>query len=370
MTAQEAMELAILEARKGWGHVLPNPMVGCVILDRNYNLISKGYHQKYGADHAEINAIRKLKNKDLLDGAHLYVTLEPCSHTGKTPPCARTLSVLPLASVTYGLIDPNPLVSGKGAKILLAAGIRAILYDGDTSALSELIEVHSHNLKTGLPFVNLKVATSLDGQMALKKGESQWITGEAARNEGHLLRAGCSAVLIGRGTFESDNPTLNIRIPEYNKLKNKVILLDPSGKVLKNIKKSKIYTHHEPKNIFVVTAKEQKSFGGINIITAKYSKKSGFELKSLLKKLFALNIYSILVEGGEKTLSRFLSQGAAQRLFVFQSPTILGSGNGKSWTTELKIQKLKDKISLTDVFIKKLGEDLQITGRLPERGNL
>ncbi|MDZ4660302.1 MAG: bifunctional diaminohydroxyphosphoribosylaminopyrimidine deaminase/5-amino-6-(5-phosphoribosylamino)uracil reductase RibD [Pseudomonadota bacterium] len=368
MTATEAMHLAILEAQKGWGYVLPNPLVGCVILDRHYNLISQGYHNRYGADHAEINAIRKLKNKDLLDGAHLYVTLEPCAHTGKTPPCAQTLSVLPLASVTYGLTDPNPLVAGRGGKILRAAGIRSLEYNGDPSELWELIEVHAHNLKNKMPFVNLKVGTSLDGQIGLKNGESQWITGKIAREEAHYWRAGCSAVLIGRGTFESDNPSLDVRHPDFLNHKNKVIILDPSGKSLKKINRSKIYATHKSEDIFVVVAPKIKTDRSeVNVITAKYNKNMGFDIKSLLKEFYSLGIFSILVEGGGETLGSFLKQNCGQRMTVFQAPTILGAGDGVAWSSGLKISNLKNRINLSNVRLKKLGNDIQITGRLPEK---
>ncbi len=359
------MQLAVDEARKGWGNVKSNPMVGCVILDKNHQLIAKGHHEVYGGDHAEISALKNVTDKKILEGAHMFVTLEPCAHVGKTPPCAQTLSVLPLASITFGLIDSNPLVAGRGAKIIREAGIRVLEFQGPTSDLEELIEVHTHNLSTKTPFVTAKIASSLDGQMGLASGESQWITGEEARNHAHYLRAGHAAILIGRGTFETDNPSLDIRLKGYKHLENKVVILDPQGKTLKKIKRSKLYNAHEPKNIIVVVSESLKIKNtDFTVLPAPYKKTKGLDLKLMLKNLYSLGIFSVLVEGGSRTFANLLTENLIQRLVVLQAPSLLGAKGGLAWTRDIKINKLKDKISLTNVKVNRLGQDMAITGRL------
>jgi diaminohydroxyphosphoribosylaminopyrimidine deaminase/5-amino-6-(5-phosphoribosylamino)uracil reductase len=184
LTPQDAMELAIKEARLGAGFVSPNPLVGCVIIDRDGRLVSTGYHQKYGGDHAEIEALKGL-SEDQLDGARMFVTLEPCAHDGKTPSCAKRIAKLPLASVTYGMIDPYPEVNGKGIEIIRKAGITCEMLEGASESLKneleELPEIFLHNTKTKKPFVAMKVASSLDGQMGLKTGESKWISNDKSR---------------------------------------------------------------------------------------------------------------------------------------------------------------------------------------------
>ena len=355
------MIIAIEEARKGEGRVAPNPPVGCVILDKDYKLISKGHHSEYGNDHAEISALNNLSDHKLLMGAHLVVTLEPCAHVGKTPSCAQTLSKLPLASVTYGLMDPNPLVMGKGAEILKSTGIAVICYNELIPELEELIEIFTFNKANNSPFVTLKVATSLDGQMALASGESKWITGTASRQHAHFLRAKHSAVLIGRGTFEMDDPLLNIRHDNFKDIKNKVILFDPMGKTIENLPSSNLYKHHEPQDIFVISLSKKTPPKGITLVKP-IMQNGRIDLKLLLKDLYQRDIFSILVEGGANTFVDFIKQNAAQRLSLFIAPSIIGASGGLSWSQSLEISSLDQKIGLKCLQSRPLGEDILLAG--------
>ena len=192
ISSDGAMELALRVAYLGAAHVSPNPLVGCVIVDENHNFVACGYHERYGEAHAEISALNKIADVEraLLKNSTFYVTLEPCAHQGKTPSCARTLSLLPIKKVIYGLQDPNPLVSGQGAQILKNASIEAEVYEVPLKVqLFELVEVFLKNFTQKKIFVAGKIASSLDGLMALKNGESKWITSVLAREFSHELRS-------------------------------------------------------------------------------------------------------------------------------------------------------------------------------------
>lgn len=420
LTDEEAMNLAIKVAQKGWGFVSPNPAVGCVILDKNNRFLSSGYHEKYGGAHAEVNALRGLEEAQL-QGARLFVTLEPCSHHGKTPPCAEALARLPLQEVIFGLFDPNPLVQGKGVERLQAAGIQtrrigvgrtqatsmvggalpssASLEQGaneETEALEAVCEHFLTNMKLGRPFVSLKVGASLDGKIALKNGESQWITGSLARTEGHCLRAYHDAILVGVTTFLSDNPALNIRHPRFEGKRNKVVVLDPTGRGLGQLAGSKLWESHLPEDIFWVCGEGAAGFvqtsdvqavkpqttatqaipqaadfrsidlAGVHRMSIPWHKDNtkSLDLEALMSQLWAQGVRSILVEGGSLTWKAFIEQNLVDRLFLFLAPMIIGGASGLDWTQGLPaIEKLSQARRLGPLKASNVGEDLIITAR-------
>lgn len=367
------MELAIEEARKGAGRVAPNPMVGCVILDEDGLLLSQGHHKQYGGPHAEIEALKGL-SEEQLEGAQVYVTLEPCAHHGKTPPCADHLAKLPIQSVTYGLIDPNPLVSGRGVQRLKAAGKEVQQFVDLKDELEELVEIFLHNVQFQKPFVSLKVASSLDGQMGLKSGESQWITNEKSRNHAHLLRATYDAILVGKRTIELDNPSLNIRHPDFPNHPNKIIVMDPDGSLIQNFNLTRVSLTHTPDQIFFILkndafvrlnlpaqAEENKI---ANLIPTPWSEAEGFDLEVLMKTLFQRGITSIMLEGGNFVYQTFLWAGQVQRLYQFQAPILIGAGGGLPWTQGFGIQKMADRIRLEKVDIRFFDKDILVSGRI------
>ena len=373
LSAVEAMQLAIAEGKKGAGWVSPNPLVGCVILDEKHRLLSTGYHKKIGGPHAEIEALKGVSDEQL-EGAHIYVTLEPCANEGKTPSCAKHLATLPIASVTYGVRDPNPLTNGRGAEILKEAEIDVFDFSEIpdnptklTSELEELAEVFLYNMRKQRPFVSLKVATSLDGQMGLKTKESGWITNELSRDHVHFLRATHDAVLVGRGTIDIDNPRLNIRHPKFKDKKNKVIVLDGDGQLLGTIKDRLVATVHAPENIIVVTKPgvhvppEGKAFTHLQ---CPLKSDGVFDLDRLLEELYRKGICSVMVEGGSNTYRGFFLQKQIQRVILFQAPILLGHENGLPWTQGLVIPTMKDKIVLKDVTASFFGSDLMTSARL------
>jgi diaminohydroxyphosphoribosylaminopyrimidine deaminase/5-amino-6-(5-phosphoribosylamino)uracil reductase len=341
-----------------------------VVLTADHRFLSKGYHEKFGGPHAEINALKGL-SLDQLKGARLFVTLEPCAHEGKTPSCAKYLTTLPLYSVTYGLTDPNPLVSGKGASILEAAGIKTILFDHKKNELKEVCEVFLKNHIEKKVFVSLKVATSLDGMLSFKTGESKWITGEVARIESHFLRACHDGILIGARTLKIDDPLLDIRHPQFSDKTNKVIILDPTADSLRTLLNQRVLQSHKPENIIVVVSDqtsqdvvqklEVSSLLGVKILRAK-QEKGLLDLQDVLSKLWDLDICSILVEGGAFTHSEFIRQKCADRLYQFMAPKIIGGAAGKVWTDHLSISEMSQAIQLKNLKSRMMGGDIFITG--------
>lgn len=375
LTADQAMRLAVNEAYKGAPGVSPNPLVGCVVLDRQGQFLHSGYHQNYGGPHAEVHALRGLSLEELKD-AQVYVTLEPCAHEGKTPSCAKMMAQLPLKKVIYGLVDPNPLVAGQGAEILKKAGVEAELFVTEDLALreqlEEVCEAFLWNFRERKIFVALKMASSLDGQVALRSGESQWITGPEAREEVHFLRACYDAVLVGRGTVEFDNPSLNIRHSKISKA-NKVVVIDSEGSLLEKYDFLKLAQAHAAENVFWCVAEEMREKSqaalakleqGPQIIYVKAESGGELPLPSLLEKLWEKGLRSILVEGGALTASSFLVQGMVNRLYIFQAPILMGSGGAKSWTETLRISSMKNKLVLRKPRYATFGGDLMITGRM------
>lgn len=355
LSDEQAMQLALQEAYNGAPFVSPNPLVGCVILDENGRFLSSGYHHKYGEPHAEVDAYRKLTATELKN-SQVFVTLEPCAHEGKTPSCAKALAKMPLKSVVYGLQDPNPLVAGQGADIVRSAGIKCSEYQGTLKAdLEDVAEVFLKNFRQKKTFVAAKVAQSLDGQIALASGESKWITSEASREFVHELRSWYDAVLVGRNTIETDNPSLNIRHPRIKK-ENYLIVLDPQGKILA---KAGTYKFSEArakdKIIFAVQTDVQSS--DYKVLKFK-------DLQDLLNQLWDLKIKSVFIEGGARTYSSFLQNKLIDRLHAFIAPVLIGQKNGLSWSNDFAISTLSEKIVLTNVKHKTFGHDLYLTGRI------
>jgi diaminohydroxyphosphoribosylaminopyrimidine deaminase/5-amino-6-(5-phosphoribosylamino)uracil reductase len=268
--------------------------------------------------------------------------------------------------VTYGLEDPNPIVNGQGAAILRAAGIKTSIFSQYQDELEELCEVFLHNMRTQKPFVSVKVASSLDGIMVLKSGESKWITGESAREYSHFLRASHDGLLVGRNTIEQDDPSLNIRHPKFMDKENKVIILDPHAQLLEKLSEYSVTRSHKPENIFVVVRSDlpnKPASSPYNIVTVDYKKVEGFDFSQMLTQLWSSGIKSILVEGGAMTLSSFIKENLAQRLYLFQAPILLGHGFGRSWSENVTLHEMSDRIHIKNRQIFEFGGDILITGR-------
>jgi len=312
----EYMRLALDIATKGKGFVSPNPLVGCVIA-KNGKIIGQGYHEKYGKNHAEINALNSCVESP--EGAEVYVTLEPCSHFGKTPPCAERLVEEKVKKVFVAVKDPNPLVCGKGIDILKQAGIEVEVGVLESDA-KELNKFFFHNVITNMPYVILKSAISLDGFIADINGSSKWISNENSRKEVHILRNEVDAVLVGAGTVIADNPLLNVRLVKGRNPKK--IVLDFKGRLNGN------YNLFDENTIYVALEKNVKP-EKLETIKDKKTKIMLFKelnIEKILKEFVKIKIASILVEGGAFTSGLFLESGFINELIIYQAPIVLGRG--------------------------------------------
>lgn len=359
LSIEQSMRLALFEAQRALPFVSPNPPVGCVILDRNYRLISTGFHTKVGAAHAEIEALKKVDDPTQLEQAIFVVTLEPCAHQGRTGSCALALSQLPIKKVVVGLQDPNPLVSGKGIEILQRAGIEVELYSGPLeSSLSQVPEVFLHNMKYQEPFVVVKVATSLDGRIALETGESQWITGEESRKYSHFLRSIYDATMVGIGTFMKDDPKLDIRL-EHIKKNNKVVIFDPKLASAPHLIESNIVRKHAIEDIILVcevNTPVPKDIEHFQILpTWNGNVKTG-----ILDPLWNIGIKSIFIEGGAGLIGLFLNENRVHRLYQFIAAKILGWGKG--WSDQFSISQLDQSRNLSLLTVRRTGDDVLLTG--------
>lgn len=356
------MKLALREAARGAGYVSPNPMVGCAIVSREGKLLSKGYHERYGAAHAEVNAIAAVKHeRDLID-ATVYVTLEPCSHYGKTPPCALALAELPIKRVVVAMIDPNPKVSGKGIEMLRANSIQVDvgLMKDEAAHLNEFFLTY---ITTGRPFVTLKLAQTLDAYTAAPDGMSQWITGEASRARVHEWRRVYDAVMIGRETALADNPSLTVRLVEGRAPKR--IVIDGPGTLPRYL--NLFSDALEAKTITIgwkaqadplLSLLDADAFSGQTITVGKHEGHT--DLSEALDRIGALGISSVLVESGGTLATALLKRRLVDKVHVFVAPKFLGGG--KRSVLGLGIDRLTESLDLRSTSVEKIGEDVLITG--------
>ena len=356
------MRMALKLAKKGESKVSPNPLVGCVI-EKNNHVIGIGWHKGVGCNHAEIEALNQT-GKNAID-ANVYVNLEPCCHFGKTPPCVDALIKAKVNSVHIPFIDPNPLVNGKGVEKLKKAGINIYLGDEFEKA-KQLNEMFLHYIVHKTPFVIAKWAMTLDGKIATRNFDSKWITETKARRDYHKLRQKIDAILVGVCTVIADNPTLSpYLIPKHKDIKNPLrIILDPFGKtpLTCNILKS------NPKNTLIITTsksplkwqKQVKTIGA-NIWIFNPIKKDEINLNALLKRLGKIQISSLLVEGGAKTLGAFFKANLVNKVYTYIAPKLLGDTQALSpISTNSKIMKIVNAFNLTIKQVRTIGSDILV----------
>lgn len=366
-THEQWMKEALELASEGKGSVSPNPMVGCIIVDEDGNKIGEGYHKKFGEAHAEVNAIASVKAKRKLNGATVYVTLEPCSHTGKTPPCANMLAKYPLKKVVVAMKDPNPKVNGSGIRILKNAGIEVEVGVLEKEA-EKLNEFFIHHQNFGRPFITLKIAQTVDGFLAAADGDSQWISGKQSRKKVHEWRAEYDAVMVGRTTAMADNPGLTVRHVKGRQPKR--IVIDGPFELPRSL--NLFSDKHEEKTIILTWNKEasqdeadpmlkvlaQNYFRGEIIQTPKLD--GHVDLREAFKLLGEKGISSILVEGGQQLSSALIRQGLVDKLCVFIAPKLLGAGTRS--VLNIGINKMNEIAELKEVGWEKVGDDMLLTG--------
>ncbi|HNY51639.1 MAG TPA: bifunctional diaminohydroxyphosphoribosylaminopyrimidine deaminase/5-amino-6-(5-phosphoribosylamino)uracil reductase RibD [Smithella sp.] len=354
MNDEYYMKMALKLAGKGRGYVSPNPLVGAVIV-KNGRIIGKGYHQRFGGNHAEINAIRNAGTA--VKGSTLYVTLEPCCHEGKTPPCVNAIIENKIARVVIGIIDSNPLVCREGIGCLQTSGIKVT-----TGVLEEecrrLNETFFHFMETGMPFVTLKYAQSIDGRIATATGNSRWISSPASLKFAHRLRAEHDAILVGRGTVEQDNPELTVRLVRgRNPLR---VVVDSQLNVSL---KAKIFQNTLQAPTLIATVKKNndplfKKFSryGAELLTVDADRKGKVDLKKLFMMLGERKISSVMIEGGAQIITAILKNNLADRMVTVIAPKIIGKGIEA--VGDLNIKNLASAKKLLMRKILKSGDDI------------
>ncbi len=358
MTDESYIQTAIELAKRGQGYVSPNPLVGCVIV-KDERIIGTGYHQRFGENHAEVNAI--LSAKENLEGATLYVNLEPCSHYGNTPPCVDKIIESKIKRVVIGTLDTNPLVSGRGVRKLKRAGINVRVGVLEKECI-RLNKFFFKFISKGIPYVTLKAAITLDAKIADTAGDSKWISSLESRKIVHSMRAYYDAVLIGYNTVVKDNPQLTVRLEEGRNPKR--IVIDKSLRIKTD---RKIFRHIENGQVIIVTSKnsslkktkidELKSLGA-EIVFVTENEEGKLNLKMMLRELCKMNITSILVEGGREVFTTFIRQNLFDEIKLFVAPKILGSGI--NFVNEIPDKNMKNLMKLSIESVDKIGDDVLI----------
>jgi diaminohydroxyphosphoribosylaminopyrimidine deaminase/5-amino-6-(5-phosphoribosylamino)uracil reductase len=358
----EYMRQALSLAKLALGQASPNPAVGAVIV-RDGEIVGQGYTQPSGFAHAEVMALNQAGDK--ARGAVMYVTLEPCSHQGKTPPCAKAIIESGISEVHMATIDPNPIVSGRGEERLVREGIKTYVGEMEEEA-RQIMEAYIKHITTGLPFVTVKYATSLDGKIATRSGDSRWISSEESRRYVHYLRYISDAIMAGANTVIEDNPRLTCRYAgKGGEAKKQPIRVIVDGKA-RTSDKSQVF--NEPgKAIIVIDKKvepEKKAvFAGIDVeIMELTSKKGILDLHRLMKNLGERGITSVLVEGGGILLGSMFDQGLVDKVIAFVSPVIIGGQDAATAVAGNGIEKVVDAIKLERVTTEKFGDDIMISG--------
>ena len=352
------MKRVLRLAEKGRGRTSPNPMVGAVLV-RDDHIVAEGYHSRAGGPHAEIIALRKAGEE--ARGATLYLNLEPCTHHGKTPPCVPVVIEAGLKRVVIGMEDPNPLVNGKGVEALTRAGV-----DVEIGILEKecrrLNEAFCKYIVNQQPFVILKVASSLDGKIATRNGESQWMTGEASRRFVHRLRDQVDGVIVGIGTVLKDDPMLTARI-KGGKDPYRVIL-DSRLRIPEETKVVKI----SPTRTIIATTElaprervENLEKEGVQVLTFE-SKQGRVDLKSCLSKLGEMEMITLLVEGGSQINGSFLDEGLIDKIIFFLSPKLIGDPQALGIFGGHGVINLKEAILLSELKVRKVAEDILVEG--------
>lgn len=354
---QKAIELAL----KGEGRVNPNPLVGAVIVKDN-KIIGEGYHKKYGEWHAEVNAFNNATED--VEGATMYVTLEPCSHYGNTPPCARKIVEKKIKRVVIGAVDPNPLVAGNGIKILEENGIEVITGVLEKEC-NDMNYIFNKYITTKKPLVIMKTAMTLDGKIATSTGDSMWITGEEARKYVHKIRNKVAAIMVGIGTVLKDNPELTCRLEDgVNPIR---IIVDSKGRIPLEAKvlniKDTAGTILATTNAIDEDKEKALKDMGVKIIKTQ-GKNDKVNLSELMIKLGEMKIDSILLEGGSSLNFSALEEGIVDKVQAFIAPKIVGGENAKTPVGGEGIKLINDAIYLKDIDIRRFGQDILIEGRI------
>ncbi|MBN1931076.1 MAG: bifunctional diaminohydroxyphosphoribosylaminopyrimidine deaminase/5-amino-6-(5-phosphoribosylamino)uracil reductase RibD [Desulfobacterales bacterium] len=355
------MKTALNLARKGRGFTSPNPMVGAVVV-KDGKIVGKGYHQAAGKAHAEVNAINDAGSAT--ENSTLYVTLEPCNHTGRTPPCTEKILEAGIKRVVIAMKDPNPDVEGGGLDYLHRHGISITAGVCETEA-KRLNEAFVKYIRTKRPFVIIKCAATLDGQIATRTGDSKWVSGEDSRRCVHRLRHAADAIMVGIDTVNRDNPSLTTRLEHMKRHDPTRIILDTHLSIAED---AKVLQLDSDSDTFIFTGdsiskdkKDRIEKTGAKVMTVPVE--GGLiDLNFLMDRLGALNITSLLIEGGGRVIASALRSGIVDKIIFFYAPKILGGNDGVPICTGPGAATMNRSIPVKDIKVRRLGDDVMIEG--------
>lgn len=356
------MRRAIELAGKGRGWVNPNPLVGAVIV-KNGKVIGEGWHERFGELHAERNAFKNCRENPA--GATLYVTLEPCCHYGKTPPCTEAIIENKIARVVVGMTDPNPLVAGKGIQLLKDAGIEVVAGIED-ACIREQNRIFLKYMTAKMPWVVMKTAMTLDGKIAAYTGDSRWVTGAEARLRVQDMRRTYMAIMVGGGTVKADDPMLNCRLEE--KVRQPIrILVDSRAEIA--LQSRIMQTAGEYQTIVAHTHRAEsgklRELESRSVKTLLCKEEEGrVDVSDLLVQLAAIGIDSVLLEGGGQLNETFLRNGLVDEVYAFIAPKLIGGKEAKTPVEGAGFARMEDAVLLQEVSMEAVGEDILIRGTI------
>jgi len=355
----EFMERALALAANGLGLATPNPMVGAIVVAGD-RIVGEGWHEGPGTPHAEVTALREAGER--ARGATLYTSLEPCSHQGRTPPCAPAVAKAGIARVVAAVRDPNPVVDGQGIRILREAGVRV-----DEGVLAgpaaRLIEGFARHVTTGLPFVTLKMAASLDGKVAARDGTSRWITGPQAREDVHRLRAASEAIVVGAGTVVADDPSLTVRLEGYRGRPPLRVAVDAAGRIGEA---AALFDGAAPTLIATVpgvddSTRQAWERAGAEVLTLdRTADEPGVSLPLLIEMLGKRDVQNVLIEGGPTLAWSAVEGGGVDRFVLYLAPKLIGGVAAPGILGGRGTPTLADTLPMEIVQMETLGSDLKV----------
>jgi diaminohydroxyphosphoribosylaminopyrimidine deaminase / 5-amino-6-(5-phosphoribosylamino)uracil reductase len=366
-TDRRHLARAVELAEQGRGRVSPNPLVGAVIA-REEEIISEGFHRAFGAPHAEVEAISAAGEQDL-EAATLYVSLEPCSHHGKTPACTDAIRAAGITRVVVASDDPSEHASGRGLGILRDDGIEVVIADGDLASRARLLNQPFRKLaRTGRPWVLFKSAMTLDGKVATRGGDSKWISGEESRYRAHHWRAECDAVAVGIGTALADDPLLTARVQGVKRQPRRVVF-DSVGRLpliaqlvrdARRIPLTVVVSRAAPR-----AATDALETHGVDVIVAPGQNETA-RICSALDQLGASGVGSILLEGGPHLAGSFLDAGEVDEIRLFLAPLVLGGRTARDPLEGEGVELIADAVRALTLSCERVGEDLLVSARMKE----
>ncbi len=356
--AADYMARALALAERGFGLAPPNPFVGAVLV-KDGQVVGEGWHEGPGSPHAEMAGLAAAGER--ARGATLYTTLEPCAHHGRTPPCAPTIAEAGVTEVVVASIDPNPVVDGRGMRFLREAGVHAT--EGVLREPAERLNAgFMKHVRTGLPFVTLKMAASLDGKIAARDGSSKWITGEDSRLDVHRLRAQSGAIVVGAGTVLVDDPSLTVRLDGYRGRPPLRVVVDGRGRVPRN---AAVLDGAAPTLIATTPASPSDARGaweeaGVEVVVMEDADDAAFPLQPLVELLGKRDIQNVLIEGGSTVAWRAVEERLVDRLALYLGPKLIGGESAPGVLGGAGISSISEAIPLTVIDVTRMGEDLKV----------